>query len=346
MTDSRAAEPGAGAPSMRVGGADVARMRDQLLFDGPGAGRKLSRFWILLVLSAVIASAGIVADSTATVIGAMIVAPLMTPILGSVLSIVTGDGANLARSLALVVGGAVAVVVIAFLVGLLVPYDVVADTSSQVAGRVHPRMVDLVAALATGAVGAFALVRSDVSDTLPGVAIAISLVPPLAVAGITLESGTPGEAGGATLLFLTNVGAILLSGLVVMGLYRVRVVERRTGRRAGGGRLSLAVVLLFVAVIAIPLAATSRALTSETLDASSVQSVAIRWADAAGWRIDQVEPASGRIVVRAAGPLPAPATAPLRRQLDDAGLADLDVRAVLVPEYTFDLDASEAATSK
>jgi hypothetical protein len=55
-------------------------MRDQLLFDGAGAGRKLSRFWVLLVLAAVIASAGIVADSTATVIGAMIVAPLMTPI--------------------------------------------------------------------------------------------------------------------------------------------------------------------------------------------------------------------------------------------------------------------------
>ena len=74
-------------------------MHDQLLFDGSEAGRKLSAFWVLLVLAAVIASAGIVSNSTATVIGAMIVAPLMTPIVGTVFSVMTGDRANLsARS--------------------------------------------------------------------------------------------------------------------------------------------------------------------------------------------------------------------------------------------------------
>jgi hypothetical protein len=132
-----------------VTAADLARMRDQLVFDGDEAARKLSLFWVLLVLAAVIASAGVVGDSVAMVIGAMIVAPLMTPILGTVLSVVTGDSVNLAWSLGLVV-----------------------------AGRVHPQLIDLIAALATGAVGSFALVRSDVSDTLPGVAIASSLVPP------------------------------------------------------------------------------------------------------------------------------------------------------------------------
>ncbi|MGE3232484.1 MAG: DUF389 domain-containing protein [Thermoleophilia bacterium] len=331
---------------MRIARDDLARMRDQLLFDGPDAGRKLSRFWTLLALAAVIASAGIVADSTATVIGAMIVAPLMTPILGSVLCIVIGDGRNLARSLALVVSGAAAVVAIGYAVGLLVPYDIVSDTSSQVAGRIHPRLVDLIAALATGAVGSFALVRSDVSDTLPGVAIAISLVPPLAVAGITLEAGAGDESAGALLLFLTNVGAILLSGLVVMALYRVRQTTERTWRARRGGGLSLAVVILFVAVIAVPLAATSRTLTGETLQASDVQTVATAWADAAGWRIAQVTPTSGRVDVSAAGPLPAPPTSTLRARLDDAGLADVHVRVVLVPEYTVDLDADEELTGK
>ena len=211
-----------GMTRLRVGEADVLRMREQLLFDGADASAKLCRFWVLLVLAAVIASAGVVADSTATVIGAMIVAPLMTPILGTVLAIVLGDRANLVRSLALVVAGAVAVIAIGYVIGLLVPLDVVAATNSQVAGRVHPRLIDLVAALATGAVGAFALVRADVSDTLPGVAIAISLVPPLAVVGLTLEAGADGQARGALLLFLTNVAAILVSGLVVMALYRVR----------------------------------------------------------------------------------------------------------------------------
>ena len=68
-------------------------------------------------------------------------------------------------------------VAIGWLFGKLVPVGVVAATNAQVAGRVHPQLIDLIAALATGAVGSFALVRSDVSDTLPGVAIAISLVP-------------------------------------------------------------------------------------------------------------------------------------------------------------------------
>ena len=77
--------------------ADIKRMRDQLFFEGPERGRRLSRYWLLLPLSTVIASAGVVSDSTATVIGAMIVAPLMTPILGIVLAVVLADGANLRR---------------------------------------------------------------------------------------------------------------------------------------------------------------------------------------------------------------------------------------------------------
>ena len=93
--------------------------------------------------------------------------------------------------------GAALVVAVGWLFGALVPVAVVAARNDQVAGRVHPQLFDLIAALATGVVGSFALMRSDISDTLPGVAIAISLVPPLAVVGITLESGAGREALGA-----------------------------------------------------------------------------------------------------------------------------------------------------
>jgi uncharacterized hydrophobic protein (TIGR00271 family) len=157
---------------------DITRMRDQLFFDGHERNRRLSRFWLLLLLAAVIASAGVVSGSTPTVIGAMIVALLMTPILGIVLA----DGANLRRCLLLVIAGA-AVVAVGWLVGLFVPYRVVAATNAQVAARVTLQIADLVAALAIGAVGSAALVRSDISGTLPGVAIAISRMPPLAVVG-------------------------------------------------------------------------------------------------------------------------------------------------------------------
>jgi uncharacterized hydrophobic protein (TIGR00271 family) len=116
------------------------------------------------------------------------------------------------RSLGLVVGGAAAAVAIGWLIGLPVVNDVVAETNSQVAARVNPRLIDLVAALATGVVGSVALVRRDISDTLPGVAIAISLVPPLSVVGLTLEAGELDQSAGALLLFVTNVAAILGTG--------------------------------------------------------------------------------------------------------------------------------------
>jgi hypothetical protein len=126
--------------------AIVARMRNALLFDGPERARKLSRFWALLLLAAVIATAGVITDSTATVIGAMIVAPLMTPILGMVLSSVTADTRNLSVSFLLVVSGACAVVALGWLLGQLTPVPVVGATNAQVAGRVNPTVGDLIAA--------------------------------------------------------------------------------------------------------------------------------------------------------------------------------------------------------
>jgi len=320
---------------------DLERMREQLLFAGPQAARKLSRYWVLLSLAAVIATAGIVADSTATVIGAMIVAPLMTPILGTVLSVVTGDRANLVRSVGLVAGGVVAVVGIAWLVALLVPIDVVADTNAQVAARVHPRLIDLVAAIATGAVGSFALVRSDVSDTLPGVAIAISLVPPLAVVGLTLEAGARGQAAGAMLLFLTNVGAILLSGLVVMAIYRVTATA--AAEAAAPGRRhprAVVAVAVFVLVLVIPLTASTRRITTESIQRSDAEAAATAWADPSGWHIVTVDADRAGIRIRAAGPLPSPDPAGLRAALDDHGLDDVDVVVELVPEERIELPGS------
>lgn len=320
--------------------ADLRRMREALFFDGPDVGRRLSRFWVLLVLAAVIASAGVVADSTATVIGAMIVAPLMTPILGTMLAVVTGDRANVARSVALVVGGSAAVVASAWLIGRAVPLDVVAGTSSQVAGRVNPRIIDLVAALATGAVGSFALTRDDVSDTLPGVAIAISLVPPLAVVGLTLEAGELGQAGGALLLFVTNVTAILFTGVVVMALYGVYGRASTTDdplRRALNRRRATAVVVVLVAVVALPLGLSTFRATSQRLTTGEVAGVAGTWAAAAGWEVVSAEPRSSDVLIRAVGPLPAPDPQELRRRLDGAGLAGVDVRLELVPEQRVDL---------
>jgi uncharacterized hydrophobic protein (TIGR00271 family) len=297
---------------------DIKRMRDQLFFEGPERSRRLSRYWMLLPLAAVIASAGVVSDSTATVIGAMIVAPLMTPILGIVLAVVLADGANLRRCVVLVVAGAAAVVVIGWVLGLFVSYPIVAAINSQVATRVTPRIVDLVAALATGAVGSVALARSDISDTLPGVAIAISLVPPLAVVGLTLESGALHQSLGAFLLFVTNVAAILASGIVVMAFFRVHRLFGAMGSRYGGAVAVIAVLLL---VVIVPLWINSDRIEKTNVRQSEVQAVAGRWATASG----------GQVFVEATGPNPAPSLALLRHDLDAAGLNGIDVRVSLIP---------------
>ncbi len=310
---------------------DIKRMRDQLFFEDPEHRRRLSRFWLLLPLSAVIASAGVVSDSTATVIGAMIVAPLMTPILGIVLAVVLADGANLRRCVLLVVAGAAAVVGISWLLGLFVPYPIEAAANSQVAARVTPRIVDLVAALATGAVGSVALARSDISDTLPGVAIAISLVPPLAVVGLTLESGAPREALAAFLLFATNVAAILASGIVVMGLYRVHRVsghDAAAGFHRGGAITIIACLLL---VVIVPLWINSERIDKTAVRESEVQAVAQEWAGGAGWSVVGVSATGDQVLVEATGPSPAPALTLLRHDLNAAGLNRLDVRVSLVP---------------
>src|SRR6516225_3799598 len=273
---------------------DIKRMRDQLFFEGPERGHRLSRYWLLLPLAAVIASAGVVSDSTATVIGAMIVAPLMTPILGIVLAVVLADGANLRRCVLLVVAGAAAVVGIGWLLGLFVPYPVVAATNAQVAVRVTPRIVDLVAALATGAVGAVALARSDISDTLPGVAIAISLVPPLAVVGLTLESGAPHEALAAFLLFSTNVVAILASGVVVMAFHRVHRIFGAAGFRYGG---AIAIIAALLLVVIVPLHINSDRIDKTSVRQSEVQAVAERWADDAAWSVTGVTATGDQVLI-------------------------------------------------
>jgi uncharacterized hydrophobic protein (TIGR00271 family) len=320
----------------------VARMRAQLFFDGPDVRGKLSRFWLLLLLAAVIASAGVVADSTATVIGAMIVAPLMVPILGCVVAVVLADRDNLLRCAGLVVAGSAAVVATGFILGLAVGLPVVASTNAQVASRVTPRLIDLIAALATGAVGSIALARDDISDTLPGVAIAISLVPPLAVVGLTLESGASDQALGALLLFVTNVSAILATGLLVMAIYRINrlaAVSNNTGQPALHRGRAVAAIVVGLVVIAIPLAFSSFRITETATTESMVQRAAETWATGAGWEVASVNTVRDRVLVRVTGPEPAPDTAALEAELKNQGLENTTVRVELIPSTSVELGA-------
>lgn len=312
----------------------AADMRDSVFFDGASASARYSRFWLLLVLASVIAAAGIVGNSTATVIGAMIVAPLMTPILGTMLATVLGDRANLARSLLLVLGGAAAAVLIGFAVGLLVQTAVLGSTNAQVAARVSPRLIDLLAALGTGVVGSVALVRRDISDTLPGVAIAISLVPPLCVAGLVLESGSVAQFLGALLLFVTNVVAILGTGIVVMSVYGVsRLARRRAPGDTSTPSLLPPVTLLagMLLLIGVPLTLTSVSISERSNLEGTVQTVGQDWAAGVGWSVTGVSAQGTEVILRVQGSLPVPGTAGLETALVAAGIDPDTVTVNLSP---------------
>lgn len=323
-------------------------MRDAVFFDGPTVRAQYTRFWLLLTLAASIATAGIVANSTATVIGAMIVAPLMRPIQGTMLATVLGDRRNLVRSIIMMIAGALAAILIGVLLGLIVVQEVTAATNDQVAARVSPGLVDLFAALATGVVGSIALIRSDISDTLPGVAIAISLVPPLCVVGLTIESGAWGQAVGALLLFITNVAAILATGSIVMAIYgftRLRLLEAEDKEAERRRRAKVYVTTaLMVLIVAGPLTYSTAKAVEDRSRIGTVQQYVEDLTAGTRWSIVSVTTLdSNRIHVIVKGEPPLPDVAAVYTQMQKAGLATEDITLEFIPSYTFDQDGSTSS---
>lgn len=272
---------------------------------------KRSAFWIMLVLSAVIAISGVIGDSTATVIGAMIVAPLSVPILGVALGVVTGRGALVARSLLLVGCSVLVVVALGFLFAQLLPNPVHVLSNAQVLGRTSPKLMDLTAALATGLVAAVAITRRDVGDVLPGVAIAISLVPPLGVVGVCLGSQAPALALGAFVLFACNVVAMILTATIVLVVTGYAVDAEAPSGRRGKAYLVLGAALVLVAV---PMVINSLS----TLWAGQIADATRDWlGDAPGAQVVGVTLHSDTATVSILGPEQLPPVEELQRAVDD-----------------------------
>lgn len=268
---------------------------------------KRSAFWIMLVLSGVIAVSGVIGDSTATVIGAMIVAPLSVPILGVGLGITTGDGSLIGRSLLLVGSGIVVVVALGLLFAQLLPNPVDVLSNSQVLGRTSPKLMDLTAAMATGLVAAVAITRRDVGDVLPGVAIAISLVPPLGVVGVCLGSGAPSLALGAFVLFASNMLALIITATAVLVLCGYSGAGSRRGR-------AYAVLAAALVVVALPMVVNSLS----TLWARQIADTTQAWlGDAPGAQVTDVTVHGGTTTIAVLAPADLPDEADLRRRVDD-----------------------------
>ncbi|MCA9980188.1 MAG: DUF389 domain-containing protein, partial [Anaerolineales bacterium] len=181
--------------------------------------RPSTDFYILITLSAAIAALGLNLNSPAVVIGAMLVAPLMSPIVGLGMAMVYGDTRFLRIATSSVTRG----VGLAFLVGILIGlFYTGTDLTSEVMARTTPTLPDLGVAIFSGLAGAYALCYSQAAGALPGVAIAAALVPPIAASGIALSQGRWEEAIGALLLFSTNLVAISLASALVFVLLGFR----------------------------------------------------------------------------------------------------------------------------
>jgi uncharacterized hydrophobic protein (TIGR00271 family) len=237
-------------------------------------------FWLQVVFSAGIATLGLVLNSVAVIIGAMLISPLMGPILASGLALATGDLILAVRAVTNLTLSCVVAVVCALLLVFILPFK---EMTAEIASRTNPNTLDLVVALFSGAVGSIAICKEvkGVVTSIPGVAIAVALMPPLCVTGyglgIALDANSADGmrvATGGALLFLTNLVAITFTAMVVFLLLHIdtdlvndhvrqwrvrdrstrklRVVLRRLPKferlKAVGG-LPARVVLIFVMVL-------------------------------------------------------------------------------------------------
>jgi uncharacterized hydrophobic protein (TIGR00271 family) len=139
-------------------------------------------YYVLLILSCLIATFGLINDSVAVIIGAMIVAPLMGSILGLSAGVLWGSGRVVLEAVSTLLWGVLVVVGITFVMIVLIPF---VPVSSQILARSQPNLPDIGIALASGLVGAYAYTNKKVSATIPGVAISVALMPPLCTVSTT-----------------------------------------------------------------------------------------------------------------------------------------------------------------
>ncbi len=212
-------------------------------------------YLLFVVLSCVIATFGLVLDSGAVVIGAMLIAPLMPAILSLALGLVVSDLRAMGRALGTLLVGIVLAALLSAGLGLLVSgseFNFLAQLPGEILNRTQPTLFDLAIALAGGAAAAYATAQPHLSATLPGVAIATALMPPMCVVGIGLAQGRWDVAGGAFLLFLANFVAIAFTSAIVFLGVGFAPSDQRRRRRMLPHIMALPGVMLLL--VAVPLA--------------------------------------------------------------------------------------------
>ena len=190
-------------------------------------------FVALMSLATLIAALGLARDSGAVVIGAMLVAPLMTPLVAVGLALVQANEKLLKDAIKSVMLGFAVALMIGVVTGVCLKLAAPNfPISPQMAARSFPNMIDLIVAMASGVAAAYAMGRPHLVSALPGVAIAAALVPPIATAGLAVPLGSWFLAGGAALLFFTNVIAIILGTAITFWAVGISTyVDTKNGQK-------------------------------------------------------------------------------------------------------------------
>ncbi|WP_327051604.1 TIGR00341 family protein [Halomicrococcus gelatinilyticus] len=235
--------------------------RDELLARAEELAPATSTYVAFLVLSTVIATTGLLLDSAATIIGAMVVAPLMGPAISASVGTVVDDARLYRRGVIFQVGGLLLAIAVAALLAalirgtVLVPPDLAIRQVSQIAERTSPNFLSLFLALGSGVAAAVSIFRGA-GSALVGVAIAVALVPPAATAGIGLAWLDFAVASTATVLVVVNLLGINLSALLVFWLAGYRPPEAEAADRAWAAVRSRAVgIVVAILVLSVVLAA-------------------------------------------------------------------------------------------
>ena len=284
-------------------------------------------YYMLISLSAMIASLGLIVDSAAVVIGAMLVAPLMSPIIGTGLAGVLGEARFLKRSVTAVLQGAILAILVGILAGFLTLDQ---PLVREVLARTQPSLIDLGIAWFSGLAAAYALCRSDAAGALPGVAIAAALVPPLATVGITFTVSAAallemdpltwgaifnGRAFqmplGALLLFTTNFVAIALAAAImflVLGFRPAMARKERKRLQTYTFRLSFFLLLLVTLLLGVTTyrLAQDQARQARIFEVTDRQVTAVANAELAELEIVSFENGALKLdlIVRATQPVP------------------------------------------
>ncbi|MGB3682529.1 MAG: DUF389 domain-containing protein [Rubrobacteraceae bacterium] len=280
----------------------------------------LYRFAILQSLSVLIATFGLISNSTAVVIGAMLVAPLMNPVLAVGAAMVSGWPVRQGTFFTVVVAASAGSMFLAWATTeLLLPDST--PISAEILARTSPTLIDVGIALAAGAAGAYATVRKEVGGALPGVAVAVALVPPLATVGVTFALGRTDLAWGALLLYLTNLAGIVLIGALVFLLTGFAPKLQVIGEER---RIKVGIIMAAVAVLAVSIPLGIQSWTGiKTNQATGVASERVQaWLKDTGLQETSIEVDGELVVVDIVGaekpPPPGPLAEDLAKELGNA----------------------------